>query len=94
MRSAGAHPRPFKEKGSLREAGRLLYLSAPYLFTASVLLSTWQYASTQINPIFFPSPAKVLSAVWRLNTEGNFFIHVEIVWEGCGPRRTRRTQSF
>ncbi len=78
MRSAGAHTRSLKEQRPLREAGRLLYMIAPYLFTASVLLSAWQYASTQINPIFFPSPAKVLSAVWRLNTEGNFFIHVGV----------------
>ncbi len=60
----------------LREAGRLFFAMAPYLCTATVLLGSWQYASTQINPIFFPSPAKVLSAVWRLNTEGNFFMHV------------------
>ena len=76
MRAGGAaHP---SGPGSIREAGRLLYVLAPYMCTASILLASWQYASIQINPIFFPSPMKVLSAVWRLNAEGNFFVHVGV----------------
>jgi len=36
---------------------------------AGVLLGLWQYASHVLNPIFFPSPAKVLTAMAELHEE-------------------------
>jgi len=50
-------------------AWSLFQLIGPYLVMAGVLLALWQYASNVLNPIFFPSPAKVLIAMAELHEE-------------------------
>jgi len=43
-----------------------------------VLIGLWQYASTRLNPIFFPSPAKVMDGVFELVEEGTLLLHIRV----------------
>lgn len=57
-------------KSLIRGLQRGMLIFAPYLFMTAVLVGLWQYASMVINPIFFPSPVKVLRAMVELYEEG------------------------
>jgi ABC-type nitrate/sulfonate/bicarbonate transport system permease component len=56
-------------KGPRALAGALFQVVGPYVVMTAVLLALWQYASHVLNPIFFPSPAKVVSAMVELHQE-------------------------
>lgn len=49
---------------------RTFGILAPYVFITALLLGLWQFASVKLNPLFFPSPAKVLTAMQELHQEG------------------------
>lgn len=55
---------------ALRYLRQTSVVLAPYIFITIVLLGLWQYASVKLNPVFFPSPAKVLGAMQELHQEG------------------------
>jgi NitT/TauT family transport system permease protein len=44
----------------------------------AILVGLWQYASTQLNPIFFPSPSKVANGIYELMEEGTLVRHVRV----------------
>ena len=58
-------------------AGRYVALRlAPFVCTVGVLIVLWHYASTKLNPIFFPSPAKVVASFHELIEGGVLFHHI------------------
>ena len=59
-----------------RATARILLWLAPFVCTATLLILLWHYASTKLNPIFFPSPVKVLNSAQELVQGGVLFQHV------------------
>lgn len=61
--------------GLRRTLRSLLVAVAPLVCMTAILVLLWHFASTRLNPVFFPSPAKVLGGAYELVQEGVLLQH-------------------